>query len=139
VVADEPKVDMAANLALWGEAVWFPSVLATDPRVRWEPVDAATALLVVPGAGTEDRFTVRFDAWTGLIQSMEALRYKAATSEVKIPWQLEPRGWQTVSGQHIPSPVAVTWGDEGRPWLVMTIDDALYNVDVARALRATGP
>ncbi len=23
---------------LWGDAVWFPSVLVTDPRVRWEAI-----------------------------------------------------------------------------------------------------
>ena len=34
VVENEPKVDMAANLALWGESVWLPSILAADPLVR---------------------------------------------------------------------------------------------------------
>jgi len=40
VVANEPKADMAANLALWGEqAIWMPSVLATDRRLRWQVID----------------------------------------------------------------------------------------------------
>ena len=30
----------------------------------------------------------------------------------------------------LPSRVAVTWQDEGTPWLVMTVEDAAYNVDV---------
>jgi hypothetical protein len=38
VVEHDPKTDQGANLNLWGEAVWSPSVLVTDPRVRWEAI-----------------------------------------------------------------------------------------------------
>jgi hypothetical protein len=31
VVENEPKVDMAANLSLWGESVRLPSILVADP------------------------------------------------------------------------------------------------------------
>ena len=48
VIENEPKIDMAANLALWGEAIWLPSILITDPRVRWEAIDDTTARLIVP-------------------------------------------------------------------------------------------
>jgi hypothetical protein len=74
VVENEPKVDMAANANLWGEAVWFPSVYVTDPRVRREAIDLATARLIVPFEQAEERITVRFDPATGLIQWMEMLR-----------------------------------------------------------------
>jgi hypothetical protein len=139
VVENEPKVDLAANLTLWAEACWLPSVLATDPRVRWEPIDALTARLIVPFGTEEDSLTVRFDGGTGLIRQMEALRFKAAADAVKTPWRIEPLGWQTLNGIRIPSPVALTWLDEGSPWLVVALDDVAYNLDVGEALRPTDP
>jgi hypothetical protein len=138
IVANEPKVDLAANLALWGEAIWFPSLLATDPRVHWEAIDATSARLVVPFGESEDRFIVVFDEATGLIQWIEALRYRAASDEAKTPWRIEPRGWQTFAGLRIPSPGAVTWMDEGTPWLILTLEDVVFNADVTHYLHASG-
>lgn len=140
VVANEPKVDQGANLALWGEqAFWLPSVLITDPRIRWEPADATTARLIVPFGDTEDEFTVSFDAESGLLRRLAALRFRAATDTTKTPWFIEPLGWQLFGDVRLPTPAAVTWQDEGRPWLVMTLEDVAYNVDVSGAIRTTGP
>jgi hypothetical protein len=149
VIDNEPNIDMAANLALWGESVfWLPSILVTDPRVRWEAVGDTTARLVVPfdfaqdrplGEGDEeDTFTVTFDPQTGLIRTMEAMRYREATDEAKIPWRNEPLGWQTFRGVMIPSPAATTWLDEGTPWAVWTIEDVAYNMDVSEYIVARG-
>lgn len=138
VIENEPKIDMAANLALWGEAVWLPSILITDPRARWEAIDDTTARLVVPFGEQKDTFTVAFDPQTGLIRTMEAMRYREATDEVKTPWRNEPLGWQAFHGVRIPSPAATTWLDEGTPWAVWTIEDVAYNVDVSEYVRARG-
>lgn len=140
VVANEPKVDMAANLAFWGEQLaWLPTVLATDPRVRWEAIDDTTARLIVPFGEAEDSFTVAFDPETDLLRWAEALRYRDATDTEKIPWRFEPLGWQTFHGLRLPASAAVTWQDQGTPWLVMTVEDVAYNVDVAEYVRSSGP
>jgi hypothetical protein len=61
VTEGEPKVNQGANLASWRESLfWLPSILLTDPRVRWEPVDENTALPVVPFGEEQERFVVRF-------------------------------------------------------------------------------
>jgi hypothetical protein len=138
IIENEPKVDMAANLGLWAESVWLPSILVTDPRVRWETIDDTTARLVVPFGEDEDIFTATFDPQTGLLLTLEAMRYKEPTSEAKTLWRNEPLGWRTFHGIKIPSPAAVTWLDERTPWSVWTIEDVAYNVDVTEYIRARG-
>lgn len=139
VIENEPKVDMAANLGLWGESIWLPTIFLTDPRVRWEGIDSTTARLIVPFEDGEDSFTVFFDPETGLIDHMEAMRYKGATDTEKTLWVNEVLGWAEFHGLMVPSPAAVTWADEGTPWLVVTLDDVAYNVDVTKYIRAKGP
>jgi hypothetical protein len=137
-IANEPKVDSAANLALWGEAMIFPAIYLTDERVRWEAIDETTSRLYVPFGETEDMFTVHFSPETGLLTYMETMRYRDAADEAKIGWRLDALSWQTVDGMTVPDEMAVTWADEGTPWLIMTADEVVYNSDVSVTIRQRG-
>jgi hypothetical protein len=135
VIQDNPKADQAANLGMWLESLWLPSILLTDRRVRWEPVDADASLLVVPFGEIEERFVVRFDPETGMPRLLEVMRYKQKT---KILWIGEAFGWGNLNGHTLPTTSTITWFDEGTPWAEFHVEEVVYNVDVYEYVRAKG-
>lgn len=135
-----PKLDQGGALRLWAEVLsLYPATLLSDPNVRWEPIDDVTALLIVPFGAAEERFVVRFDPPTGLPALTESMRYKTADAPHKTLWLNETRAWNTVNGRLLPMVGTATWLDDGAPWLVMRIEDVVYNVDVDTSVTAKGP
>ena len=124
------KMDQGQNLALWGEAVFAPSVFIADPRASWEAVDEVTAHLVFPFGEQKDRLLFKFDPKTNLITHISAMRYRGQEEE-KTPWLIEFTDWKTFHSVRIPVRFSVAWEDEGSPWSYWTVEGVEYNVDIS--------
>jgi hypothetical protein len=137
VVENDPGVDSAANQGLWSETTMFPAVFLTDLRTRWEAVDDTTARVYVPFGAEEQVFTVQFDPQTGLMTRMETLRYRDQKVG-KLRWWGDISWGSGPDGRPVPQSIAVTWEDEGTPWLVANIEDIVFNSDVSTYIQQTG-
>ncbi len=118
VVENDPGVDSAANQGLWAETLIYPAYLLTDPRVRWEAVDADTARMFVPFGDGEQEFTVDFDPGTGMLTRYETLRHRD-DKQGKIRWWGDFAYQPDANGDPQLSTISATWEDEGTPWLIM--------------------
>jgi hypothetical protein len=137
---DDPSTNQAANLAVWAEAAWFPSIWITDPRVRWEAVDDKTALLFVPFGDREENFVMRFNPETGLLDSMEAMRFRDSGPQAKkILWITRNVKGKKIEGTLLDAVGTATWMDQGIPWATFTLEEVNYNVDVSQYIRQRGP
>ncbi|MHB0897284.1 MAG: DUF6544 family protein [Spirochaetales bacterium] len=136
---NDPNTNQGANLALWAEAGWFPSILATDARLRWQAVDNLTALLFVPYGDITENFVVRFNPESGLIDTMEAMRFReSGEGKPKILWITRNEAVEGKRKETILASGSATWLDQGKPWAYFNLETAAYNVDIEAYIRARG-
>jgi hypothetical protein len=137
---NDPSITQGAALGLWAEASWFPSIWLTDERVHWEAVDENTALLYIPFGEQEENFVVRFDPETGLLDTMETMRYRDAGPQAKkILWITKTLPGKYIEGTNLSTVGSATWMDQGKPWAVFTLEEVKYNVEVSEYIRQKGP
>ena len=138
-IENDASTNQAANLAIWAEAAWFPSIWITDPRARWEPIDDHTALLFIPYKDQEENFVMRFNPETGLLDSMEAMRFRDSGDQAKkILWITRNVDGENIEGTKLSAVGSATWLDQGIPWAVFTLEEVKYNVDVSEYIRQRG-
>jgi hypothetical protein len=70
-----------------------------------------------------------------LIRTLEAMRYREATSEEKTLWINEVLAWETYGDVLLPSEATVLWLSEGTPWATFRVEEIVYNVDVQKMLQ----
>lgn len=134
-----PKVEWSASQGMWAESWQFPALFVTDPRVKWLPVDDDTVILEVPFKGDQrQQFVVRFDPETGLPTWTETMRYQGSTSAEKVLWMTHALEFRELNGVLTNTVGSATWLDDGKPWATFELEDAQFNVDVAKYVRAEG-
>ncbi len=137
-VENQPRVDRAANLSMWGEYVWLPGALV-DPRARWEEIDDVSARLVVPQADGPDALVAFFDPGSGLLDRLEGLRWRSPQDAEPIRWVTRNHAWTRIGGIGVPAVSSVQWADQKQPWLKLSLDDVVWNADLSDYLAASGP
>ena len=96
-------------------------------------------MLFVPFEDQVENFVVRFNPQTGLIDTMEAMRYRdAGEGKSKILWITRNEPGNTLPGMKISAVGSATWLDQGSPWAFFTLEETAYNLDVSEYIRARG-
>lgn len=124
------KIRQGQNIALWAETIWSPSVYFTDKRLKWEKKENNVFELKIPYNDEEDTIQFFMNDDTGLIEKMEAKRYKGQSNN-KVPWEIDILEWKEIDGVFIPSYSSVKWDDEKEPWSYWDIKGVSYNVEIS--------
>jgi hypothetical protein len=83
---------------------------------------------------------VRFNPDTGLIDTMEAMRFRdAGQGQEKILWITQSLLGSTIEDTVLSAEGSAIWLDQGKPWAVFRLEEVVYNVDVSEYIYQRGP
>jgi hypothetical protein len=77
-----------------------------------------------------ENFVVRFNPQTGLVDTMEVMRFKAPNDKNKVLWITSSSEDRSVS--------YATWLDAGKPWAALELEQIVFNADVSEYVRVRG-
>jgi hypothetical protein len=134
------RIDQGALIAMWGEALVFPSAWLERPDITWQPVDEHASRLIVPGPRGPVSMDIDFNPATRLPSVCRADRYK--DDGPLTPWTGRWSNWRPVGrGVLVPHQMEVRWLDEPRPWLEIRVRrvqmDAPVDAELARVRAIT--
>jgi hypothetical protein len=93
----------------------------------------------VPFEDHSENYVVRFDPQTGLINTMEAMRYRdPGEGKNKLLWITRNEQGNPIPGTEISAVASATWLDQGKPWATFMLEEMECNVDVIEYVRARG-
>jgi hypothetical protein len=104
-------------LRWFAEAAWYPTALLQSQGVRWTAVDDHTATATLRDGDVTATLLFRFDAQTGLVDSVraEARGRTVGTAVVMTPWEGRWSNYTERDGMRVPSRGEVAWlTPEGR-------------------------
>ncbi|MFN8530844.1 MAG: DUF6544 family protein [Anaerolineae bacterium] len=137
-VEDQPKTNSAGIQGYWSEVLaWVPAIPLIDARVRWEAVDATTARLYLPGLDDAEAFTVTFDPDTGLIATLDTMRYQSEDKADRWAWHNRAHSWTALDGTPTMTQASTQWNTM-TPWAQWRVEQVALNVDVSARLAVFG-
>ena len=98
---------------------WVGLQIEPKPFSPYTERTAELKTFPLPFGITQDHLIVRFNPIDHKVQFIEAMKYKNADN--KVLW---------ING---------IWMDDGRPWLMMNVEEIVYNVDVSEYIRQREP
>ena len=82
---------------------------------------------------------MRFNPDTGLLDSMEAMRFRDSGDQAKkILWITRSMDGKNIDGTKLSAVGSATWLDQGIPWAVFKLEEVKYNVNVSEYIRQQG-
>lgn len=137
-IDDAPRTNRASIQGYWAEVLaWVPSIALLDTQLHWDPLDASSARLQLPGLDEAEALTLHFDSNSGLLTTIETLRFKDEADSQRHRWRNHVLEWGTVDGLRVPTRSQTQWDDD-TPWATWHVDQIVLNYDVTQRLAHFG-